>query len=244
MDGPAWLGIAMARSSPGAIGVAVEHVVRRSPADIGGIRAGDRILKLDGVAVSSPADVTRTVHQRHAGDRMTVGVSRAGAPRTFALVLAARPSTDELLKMDLVGTFAPAWQDATPLAGAPASLAQLRGRVVLMDFWASWCGPCAALTPRLSALRDRYGAQGLTVVGITTDDRDKAALYAERHQMRYGVVVDDQASTSKAYGITSLPTMVLIDKRGVVRDVFVGFDPSGGNLESRIKALLAEPGGP
>jgi peroxiredoxin len=98
------------------------------------------------------------------------------------------------------------------------------------------------LAPRLSAMKDRFGAQGLSVVGITTDPAEKAALFAERNQMRYGVVVDEDGDTSKTYGITSLPTMLVVDKRGVVREVYVGYDPGGeARLEAVIKELLAEP---
>jgi peroxiredoxin len=97
------------------------------------------------------------------------------------------------------------------------------------------------VAPRLGALRDRYGAQGLAVVGITTDEATLAATTAERTKMRYPSVVDSAGETSRAYGITGLPTLVLIDRAGVVRDVSIGFDPSGdARLEGMIKKLLAE----
>ena len=100
------------------------------------------------------------------------------------------------------------------------------------------------IAPRLSALKDRFGPQGLAVVGITTDDAEQAAVFAERHQMHYPVVVDKDGETSRAYNVTGLPTMILIDKQGVVRDVFIGFDPGGDvALEAAVRKLLAEPAG-
>jgi peroxiredoxin len=242
---PAWLGVQMNAGSD--IGVTIEKVVRGSPAERAGLRAGDRIVGIDGVKTTLPAQVTRAVGQHRAGDTVAVDLERRGTPTTSPVVLAARPSGDEILKMDLAGVQAPAWTNVTPLAGAPASLAALRGRVVLLDFWAGWCGPCRMLAPRLSALKDKLGAQGLTVVGMTTDDAESAAVFAEKHQMRYGVVVDKDGSTSRAYGISGLPTMLLIDKRGVVREIFVGVDPGGeAALENAVRALLAEgtPGEP
>jgi thiol-disulfide isomerase/thioredoxin len=242
---PPWIGVTMDKG--GDIGVTVEHVVRGSPAERAGVRAGDRIVGVDGARTLSPTQVTRAVGAHKVGDTIPVELERRGTPLTVNVVLAARPSGDDILKMDLVGAPAPAWTNTASLAGAPASLAQLKGRVVIVDFWASWCGPCRMLAPRLSGLKDKLGAQGLSVVGITTDDAERAAVFAERHQMRYGIVVDKDGDTSRAYGITGLPTMLLIDKKGVVREVFVGFDPSpsgDARLEGAVKALLAEPGPP
>jgi len=240
-SGPPWIGVTMDKG--GDIGVTVEHVVRGSPADRGGVRAGDRILAVDGTKTTTPVQVTRAVVARRVGDTVSIDIERHGTSTTASLVLAARPSGDEILKMDLVGAPAPAWTNVAPVGTAPSSLAQLRGRVVIVDFWASWCGPCRMLAPRLSALKDKLGAQGLTVVGITTDDAEKAAVFAERHQMRYPIVIDRDGDTSKAYGITGLPTMLVVDKKGTVREVSIGFDPTGdARLEATVKALLAEVG--
>jgi thiol-disulfide isomerase/thioredoxin len=239
LGAPPWLGVTM--DAGGDIGVTIEHVVRGSPADKGGLKAGDRIVGIDGVKTTAPGHVTRVVGQHKVGDSVGVDLERRGTATTASVVLAPRPSGDEILRMDLVGAPAPAWSKVTPMAGAPASIAALRGRVVLVDFWATWCGPCRMLAPRLSALKDKFGAQGLSVVGITTDDAEKAAVFAERNQMRYGVVIDKEGETSKAYGITALPTMLVVDKKGIIREVFIGYDPMGdARLEASLKALLAE----
>lgn len=237
---PPWLGVSM---DPGSdIGVRVLHVVRGAPAERAGLRAGDRIVAVGGARVTQAAHVTREVTSRKVGDRMELELERGGSSLTVPVVLAVRPSPDAVLRMDLVGAPAPAFARTTPLAGAPASLADLRGKVVLLDFWASWCGPCRMIAPRLSALRDKLGPQGLVVVGLTADEPERAAVSAERFKMRYPVVVDGLGETSKSYGVTNLPTLVLIDKAGVVRDVFVGFDPGGeAKLEAAVRGLLAEP---
>jgi thiol-disulfide isomerase/thioredoxin len=238
-DGPPWLGIAMDSGSD--VGVRIEQVMRGSPAERGGLRVGDRIVEIEGTRVTAPAQVSRNVAARKIGDTITIAIERTGTALRMPVVLVARPSNDDLLRMHLVGAPAPAWSKVTVPAGAPASIAALRGRVVLLDFWATWCGPCRMIAPRLSALKDRLGAQGLSVVGITTDEPEVAAVFAGRHNMRYPSIVDGAGETSRAYAIAGLPTLVLVDKAGVVRDVTVGFDPSSeGRLESAIKKLLAE----
>ncbi len=238
-----WLGVSM--DAGGDTGVRVEHVVRGSPAEQSGVRAGDRIVAVDGGRVTTPQRVSRAVAMHKVGETVTLGVERTGTAISAPVVLASRPSTDELLRMDLVGAPAPAWTKVMPLSGAPASMAALKGRVVLIDFWASWCGPCRMIAPRLSSLKDRLGVQGLSVVGLTTDEAEQAAVFAEKHQMRYPIVVDRDGDTSKAYGITGLPTMILVDKKGIVREVFIGFDPGGeARLDAAVRKLLAEPAGP
>ena len=97
------------------------------------------------------------------------------------------------------------------------------------------------IAPKLSALQSKFAAQGLNVVGITTDDLEQAAAFKERTQMRYPVVSDPNGETTAVYGVSGLPTLFVIDKRGVIRDVAVGYDPGrDASLESLVQTLLAE----
>ncbi|HEX8793180.1 MAG TPA: redoxin domain-containing protein [Polyangiaceae bacterium] len=242
-----WLGIAMDAEGPhpAGPGVRVGHVVRGSPAEKAGLHEGDRVVRIAGNPVTRGADVVQTVAGFGVGDSIDVVFLRAGAGKeqTAHATLAAFPAQDQMMRMDLVGTFAPAWKDVEVASGSfPQSISSLRGRVVLLDFWATWCAPCRVVIPKLDDLQSRYGAQGLIVLGVSTEETQDVALFAHRMAMHYGVASDRHGQTSRTYGVVSLPTLVVIDKRGVVRDVSVGYDPMGdARLDAMVRSLLAEP---
>lgn len=236
--GAPWLGIQMSDVEGGVL---VRHVMRSSPAEKAGLRDGDVILTVERAPVTKPTDVSGVVAQHASGDALALTLRRGGQTLQVTARLEPRPSAEETLTRDLVGSPAPAWVDVTPVAGAPASLDALRGKVVLLDFWASFCGPCRYMAPELSSLSARYQAQGLAVVGITADAPEVAASTRESWGMRYGVLSDKSGRTHGGYGITALPTILVIDRRGVVRAVSVGAGRGEvDRLEALVKTLLAE----
>jgi thiol-disulfide isomerase/thioredoxin len=236
-----WLGVVMDSDEPGQ-GVRVGHVVRGSPADKAGVREGDRILRIGVQRVTRAQDVVQVVSSYGVGEVVDAAVARAGGDQNVRITLASMPSADDIVRMDLVGSFAPTWKDVESVSGSfPLSIGALRGHVVILDFWATWCGPCRIVVPKLDALQARYGAQGLSVLGVSTEDAQEVSLFTQRMAVRYAVAVDKHAETTRSYGVVSLPTLVVIDKRGVVRDVAIGYDSSeDARLESTVRSLLAE----
>ena len=242
-----WLGVSMEVDAPRSggptlAGVKVKHVVRTSPADKAGIREADRLLKVDGLAVASSQEVVRLVSTHGVGDVVPVVLVRGANEMTMRVTLTGFPNPDEMIKMDHIGTFAPAWKGVAQVSGTvPGSIGALRGRVVVLDFWATWCGPCRLVAPKLNALQAKYGAQGLSVVGISTEPVEEVSLFTQRMNMRYAIGVDKTAETTQAYTVSSLPTLFVIDKRGIVRDISVGYDPShDAQIEALVRTLLAE----
>lgn len=219
-----------------------KHVVPASPAGRAGLADGDVILLAEGAVLDEPKQLVARVALVGPGGTLTLRVRRGGGQRDVPITLAAYPGAEQLLRLDKLGTFAPTWVALAPVLGSvPASLRQLRGRVVVLDFWATGCIPCRLAAPQLSRWQATYGAQGLTVVGVTGDAVPVALRTAQALDMRYSVASDEPEATVRLYGVRALPTMFVIDKRGVVREVAVGYDPSRhAELERLIQALLTE----
>ena len=234
---PAWLGVLLHKSPDG---VAVTRVVRGSPAQAAGILAGDVVVRVGAVVPQAPPDVTRVVAGSPAGTRLSVQLLRHGSPVAVTATLTPRPSGVEVLRKDHVGFALPAFPKVQPIGSAPASLGALRGKVVLVDFWAMWCGPCRATMPRLGELRRRRGAEGLEVLGISPDDPVKVAPFVQRIKADYPQWHDEDSEAEASLGVGALPTMFLVDRRGIVRDVLVGV-PDEAALDAKLEQLLAEP---
>lgn len=238
-----WLGIVMGAPQDGEAGVAVRRVVRGSPAEKGGLRAGDRLVRVDATVVKHPADVSRVVGAHPAGGRLAVDLVRGGKPMRLAIALEPAPTSDDVLRLDRVGTFAPDFTALDAIRGTvPTAPSALRGRVVVLEFWATWCGACRYVAPTVARWQARYGAQGLSVLGIAAEETARVATHVAREEPPYAIAADPSGETSLAYGVTSLPTLFVIDKRGVVRFVEVGASPGRlALLERELQALLAEP---
>lgn len=160
-------------------------------------------------------------------------------------------------------------KDASPLAaeawvnGKPLTDADLKGKVVLLDFWAVWCGPCIATFPHLREWNEKYGDKGLVIIGVTNyyqykwnDDAKRAARaegtskdeehamlekFAEMHSLKHRFMLEANRELSKYYGVTGIPQAVVIDQQGKVQLVRVGSgDANAKDIDELLKKLLAD----
>jgi cytochrome c biogenesis protein CcmG/thiol:disulfide interchange protein DsbE len=126
--------------------------------------------------------------------------------------------------------------------GKPSvTLASLKGKVVILDFWATWCGPCRESIPELEKLYTKYHAQGLEVVGVSVDDSaDVLPAAIKALGMTYPVVLANNVPDIRnKFKFESIPQMFVVDKQGRQAANYEGFDPTL-DLEAAIKPLLAE----
>ena len=126
------------------------------------------------------------------------------------------------------------------LQGHTISSADLHGKVVLVDFWATWCQPCKQEMPGYQKLLDRYGAQGLAVVGFKFDtmmDTEDPTKFAEKIGVRYPLAVATDDLKQEFGGIEGLPTTMLYDREGILRQKVIGFEYAQ-SFEANLKPLL------
>ncbi len=132
----------------------------------------------------------------------------------------------------------------TSLDDQPLTRDNLKGKVVLLDFWATWCAPCRAAIPHLITLYETYHDQGLEVIGVSLDQggRSDVVDFVKRNHIPYPVAIGTNNSITKDLGnITSLPTIILLSKQSTIEFKVVGFNAEiAGKLESKLKKLLAE----
>ena len=152
------------------------------------------------------------------------------------------------------GALAPA-AAATPVANAVAPdftlrgadgrnvrLDELRGQVVLVNFWATWCGPCREEMPRLDTLYQKYHKSGFVLLGVNVDDDPRTALAtAAKLNVSFPVLLDTDKKVSKLYDLNTMPSTVVIDRDGKMRFLTRGYRAgTEGDYEKQIRGLLKE----
>jgi peroxiredoxin len=130
----------------------------------------------------------------------------------------------------------------TSKAGSPISLAQYKGQVVMLNFWASWCGPCRQEMPLLEDIYKRYHKVGFTLIGVNVEPDSKSADdWLKQTPVSFPILYDKDSKVSKLYDVATMPSTVIIDRKGNVRVLHRGYKPGDENgYQTSIQALMRE----
>ena len=168
-------------------------------------------------------------------------LKRAAALTVAALMLVSGPA----IAAPRTGQPAPNFK-AFALSGNPLSMDSLKGSVVILDFWATWCPPCRESLPFLSDMHRKYGKQGLQIVGMSVDEGGERQVkaFASEKNLPYHIVMATEKVRAD-YGVRAVPVLYIIDRNGNVAEKMTGFSPYHGKvMENLIKKLLAQPASP
>ncbi len=165
---------------------------------------------------------------------LTVSTSSALARRRMLALLCGLTLSVPVLAAKL----APAFE--LPGAAGSVSLADYRGKVVYLDFWASWCGPCRQSFPWMNRMQSQYGNRGLQIIGVNLDAKlPDARAFLTETPANFVVAYDPKGVTPRSYAVKGMPTSVLIGADGQVLYQHVGFvEADRAELERQIKLAL------
>jgi len=150
-----------------------------------------------------------------------------------------QPKEEAIIAAGEIGSRLPDFS-VKDLQGREISSADLRGKVVLIDFWATWCQPCKTEMPGYQKLLDRYGPRGFAVIGFKFDtmmDLEEPVTFAKKIGVRYPLAVAADDLKQKFGGVEGLPTTMLYDRKGILREKVIGFEYTNV-IESELKPLL------
>ena len=166
-------------------------------------------------------------------------------PLLCLLMLAATTLTPATLaaSVDSLRTGAPAPAFAlNSSSGKAVNLADLKGQIVLVNFWASWCGPCRKEMPILEQLNKQYRAKGVTLVGVNVEPNSATAIdWLKATPVSFPILFDVDSKVSKLYQVEGMPNTVILDRSGKVRYIHRGYTPGAENeYLDQIRALIRE----
>jgi peroxiredoxin len=228
----AWLGIEFEDVVPEQVPAAYKSLTAEGPvrivrvfkgasADQAGLQSGDFLLGINGVLLHGRKTLLDTVQGKDAGSVVELKIGRAGRVLKQKLALSPRPRDMVSLTQTLVGSPAPEFRGKY-YHQSQNSLSSLKGKVVLMDFWATWCGPCRMTLPGLQSVYRRYREKGLVLIGVSSEDIETLKAFQAREGQDYPLMQDPGQLMMRDYSAFAYPTLVFIDRHGVIQRVEVG----------------------
>jgi thiol-disulfide isomerase/thioredoxin len=230
-----WLGLTFKKISyKNQIALEIKGVHPSSGGLSAGIAIGDKIISVDGTALTDVSVIQKRVVKAKVGDALKLGVDRAGKILSLNVKLTERPDDISSLTGSAIGSKAAAFGKNFY---ANAEKRQKKPKVTLLDFWATWCGPCRMTIPKLERLYEKLGKEGLEVIGVSSEAQGVLNDFYKEHPSPYPLYRDGDQGMWRRYGISAVPTLILLDGEGYILHVWSGV-PNDAALEAAVRTAM------
>jgi peroxiredoxin len=183
---------------------------------------GDEIVRLEGRPLGTTDDLLVRLQDKKSGDKLLLEVARGARRLRMRATLAPRLEEQEILERRLLDKPAPLFDLPVASGSGTGELERLAGKVVVIEFVATWCGPCKATYGALGELERRRRGDGLVVLGIGDESEAALRALAQQEKIPFALLRDVGATARAAYRVFDIPTIVVIDRGGVVRYAGIG----------------------
>lgn len=232
-----WLGLAFKQEPyKDQIALKVAGVHPSSGALESKIQNGDLIVKINGKKITGLNVVKSELSAAKTGQKVALEIVREGKTKKVNVKLTERPDDISSLTGSSIGSKALAFQQNFYRNGEKR---KSKPKVTLLDFWATWCGPCRQTLPIVGRLYEKLSSQGFEVIGVSTEQLSVLEQFYKEHPSPYPLYRDVTGEMNRHYGISAIPTLMLLDENGYIQKVWPGV-PSEKALEKAIRDAMKE----
>lgn len=229
-----WLGVTFKKGTyENHLALQVIGVHPSSGCFTAGIVAGDQIVGVQGKPLQDVSQIQQAIAGGKTGSSLKVEIVREGKKKNLTVKLTDRPDDISSLTGSAIGSKIASFGENFYKNGEKR---KAKPKATILDFWATWCGPCRKTLPVLASIYNKYSSKGLEVIGISSEDVNTLnQFYASQHSSPYPLYRDATQDMWRRYGIHAVPTLMLLDENGYIKRVW-----SGAPSEALVEQLVVE----
>lgn len=233
-----WLGVTFKKGTfENHLSLVVKGVHPNSGCFNAGMQAEDQIIGVQGAVLTDMSQVQNAISKGKTGQSIKIEILREGKKLTMNVKLTERPDDISSLTGSAIGSKIAEFKANFYQNGEKR---QAKPKATLLDFWATWCGPCRKTLPVLANVYNKYASQGLEVIGISNEDVNTLnAFYNSQHKSPYPLYRDGSQDLWRRYGIRAVPTLMLLDQNGYIKRVWSGA-PGQALVEKLVLEVMNE----
>ncbi|NLO23898.1 MAG: redoxin domain-containing protein [Fibrobacter sp.] len=230
-----WLGFSFKKESyQDQIALVVQGLHPSSGAIEAGLSSEDKVIAINNKKIKSVADIKKELQNKKVGEKVSLTYQRENKTHHVSISLRERPKDISNWMGSAIGSQIVEFGSNFY---ANQNKRQKKPKLVILDFWATWCMPCRQTLPILETLYQKYSKQGLEIIGVSTEDLSTLQSFNKKQASPYPLYQDSDRRFSNHYRISSIPTLMLLDQNGYIQKVWTGV-PTQNQIEKIIQEVI------